>query len=61
MPRYLKITDGLVFATDNLTKDDLGRARTGSYCAIVDLKSPQHSGGAVYNPEYNRWDAIKNV
>lgn len=54
MKRYLKVTDGVVFATDDLTKEDLSRARAGSYCAIVDTKY-----GTVYNHQENRWDAIK--
>lgn len=74
MRRYLKVTDGVVFATDTLTKDDLMRARAGSYCAIIDLRHPDIRKApegerpweavtypAVYNPQENRWDAIQNI
>lgn len=36
--RYLKIIGNIVWATDNLTKEDLAKLSQGGYDCILDLK-----------------------
>ncbi|KKL50170.1 hypothetical protein LCGC14_2308170 [marine sediment metagenome] len=52
--RYLKISSGIIWATDNLTKEDLVRMKTGAYDHILDLEK-----WLRYNSKTNVWDPIE--
>lgn len=52
--RYLKIYGGVIWATDNLTIEDLGKFKNGSYDAILDLQEWKQ-----FNPDKNEWEDIK--
>lgn len=52
--RYLKITNELVWGTDNLTKEDLVRLVQRSYDCIIDTQENK-----TFNKDTNSWDDIK--
>ena len=52
--RYLKIMSEVVWATDNLTKDDLARLKDGSYDLILDLEEWKR-----FDPDTNSWVEIE--
>lgn len=53
--KYYKIQDDFIVGTDELTRDDLVRAKNGSYDVIINrIEETQ------YQPEANVWIPIKN-
>jgi len=52
--RYLKIGGGIIWGTNNLTRDDLVRRKNGGYDNIIDLQE-----GTEFDPDENAWVAIK--
>ncbi|MFA5999244.1 MAG: hypothetical protein WC747_04465 [Candidatus Babeliales bacterium] len=52
--RWLKITAGIVWGTNNLTRDDLARRKNGSYDSIIDLNE-----GTEFDPDQNAWIPVK--
>lgn len=52
--RYLKVGAGLLWGTNNLTKDDLVRCKNGGYDYIIDFET-----GTFFNPDENSWDPIE--
>lgn len=46
--RYLKVGAGLLWGTNNLTKDDLVRCKNGGYDYIIDFET-----GTFFNPDEN--------
>lgn len=51
---YLKINGEMIWGTNNLTREDLIRRRSGSYDAIINL-----SDMTYYDPENNTWKPIE--
>lgn len=52
--RWLKISTGLVYGTNEIKVDDLVRRKNGLYDAIIDLEQ-----GTQYDPEANDWVKIE--
>lgn len=54
--KYLKIASDLIVGTDTLTKEDLVRAKNGSYDLIINRIEETY-----YDPVDNEWKSIKNI
>lgn len=52
--KYLKISGDLVWGTNELTKDDLIRAKAGGYEVIINLED-----FTQYDPEENIWKEVE--
>ena len=52
--RYLKIAGSIIYGTNNLTRDDLARCKTGGYDAIIDLEKCTY-----FDPDNNTWEDIE--
>lgn len=54
--KYLKIYDDLVVGTDELTRDDLVKAKNGTYDVIINRIEE-----TVYDADTNEWKPIQNI
>ena len=54
MKKYLKITGDVLWQQNEITKEDLGRLKDGSYDAIVDTYE-----GKYFDVEENEWKEIE--
>lgn len=52
--RYIKIGGSVVWGTNNLTKDDLIRAKNGGYDVILDIVEMK-----TFNADDNAWEDIE--
>lgn len=52
--KYLKIMGSIVWGTNDLNKDDLGRLKQHNYDAIVDTEE-----GKTFDADSNKWKEIE--